>query len=65
MKVQDLITLLSAPDINPDAEVLVWFDGERCALEPALPVDPWSSRYVDLNVITFSELMAANEKEAA
>ena len=46
MKVQDLVTLLSRPDINPAAEVVVWFDGERCALDPALPVDQWSPKFL-------------------
>jgi len=62
MKVQDLIYLLSASNIDPDAQVYVWFDGERCALDPALPVDQWSPKHVDLNVITISELMAASLK---
>ena len=52
MKVQDLIALLSDPRINPDAEVLVWFDHERCVLDPELPVDQWNfGKYLDLNVI--------------
>lgn len=51
MRVRDLITLLSAPGINPDAEVLVWFGDQRCALNPALPVDQWNPKFLDLNVI--------------
>lgn len=51
MKVQELIALLSAPGINPDAEVLVWFGDERCVLHPDLPVDQWSAKFLDLNVI--------------
>lgn len=60
MKVQDLITLLSAPGINPDAEVLVWFRDERCVLNPELPVDQWNPKFLDLNVIAPSD-----KKEAA
>jgi len=51
MRVQELITLLSAPGINLDAEVLVWLGDERYALNPALPVDQWSPKFLDLNVI--------------
>ena len=59
MKVQDLIALLSDPRINPDAEVLVWFDHERCVLDPELPVDQWNPKFLDLNVIAPSDKQEA------
>lgn len=59
MKVRDLITLLSAPDINPDAEVLVWFRDERCVLNPQLPVDQWTPKFLDLNVIAQADTQEA------
>ena len=59
MKVQDLIALLSDPRINPDAEVLVWFRDERCALNPELPVDQWNPKFLDLNVIAPSDKQEA------
>ena len=52
MKVKDLIEALDNDAIDPDAELQVWVDGVRYAIDPARPVDPWDSdgAFVDINV---------------
>ena len=52
MKVKDLIEQLKDAKVNGDAEVYVWLDGVRYAIDPACPVDPWDSdgEFVDINV---------------
>ncbi len=52
MKVKDLIEALDGLAIDPDAEVHVWVNGVRYAIDPACPVDPWDSdgEFVDINV---------------
>lgn len=52
MKVKDLIEALQEAGVNGDAEVYVWVNGVRYAIDPACPVDPWDSdgEFVDINV---------------
>lgn len=44
MKIYELLKLLE--DIPPDAEVMLWQDGERSSIES---VDWWDDGTVDLN----------------
>lgn len=48
--VRQLLTLLSDPTVNPDAEVFAWLDSVRFVLDPLQPVDAWGQTYLDLNL---------------
>jgi hypothetical protein len=55
MKVSELIAELQKVD-NQDAEVYIWLDGDRWAINPDIPVDDQlSGNIIDINLKEVAE----------